>query len=95
MTLRAFSSYGFEVNGKLTLRVAITRVKCFAITGAALDQMARPTLGACNCCFVRFIDKFGMFAFRVVNATNKHTKASPGVIPDLRHMQGKPAPPEL
>ena len=45
MTLRAFSSYGFEVNGKLTLRVAITRVKCFAITGAALDQMARPTLG--------------------------------------------------
>ena len=46
MTLRAFSSYGFEVNGKLTLRVAITRVKCFAITGAALDQMARPTLGA-------------------------------------------------
>ena len=60
MTLRAFSSYGFEVNGKLTLRVAITGVKRFAITGAALDQMARPALGACNCCFVRFIDKFGM-----------------------------------
>lgn len=58
MTLRAFSSYGFEVNGKLTLRVAITGVKRFAITGAALDQMARPALGACNCCFVRFIDKF-------------------------------------
>ena len=40
MTLRTFSSYGFEVNGKLTLRVAITGVKRFAITGAALDQMA-------------------------------------------------------
>ncbi|AKK50114.1 hypothetical protein ECSTECC16502_4057 [Escherichia coli STEC_C165-02] len=51
-------------------------MKRFAITGAALDQMARPALGACNCCFVRFIDKFGMFAFRVVTATNKHTKAS-------------------
>lgn len=94
MTLRAFSGYRFEVNGKLTLRVAITGMKCFAITGAALDQMARPTLRTGNCCFVRFIDKFGMIAFRIVTATNKHTKA-PGVRPDLRRMQGKSAPPEL
>ena len=62
MTLRALSGYWFEVNSKLTLRVAITGVKCFAITGAALDQMARPTLRTGNCC--------------LVTATNKHTKAS-------------------
>lgn len=34
-------------------------------------------VGACNCCFVRFIDKFGMFAFRVVTATNKNIPKRP------------------
>lgn len=37
MIFRVFFSYGFEVNGKLIFRVAIIRVKCFVITGAALD----------------------------------------------------------
>ena len=76
MALRAFSSYGFEVNGKLTLRVAITGVKCFAITGAALNQMARPALGHVIAVSSGLSISSVCSHSGVVTATNKHTKAS-------------------
>ena len=74
MTLRAFSSYGFEVNGKLTLRVAITRVKGFTETGTTLDQMALSALRASDSRLIGFINQLGMFTFRIAATANEHPK---------------------
>ena len=74
MALRTLSGYRFEVNDKLALRIAIAGVESFAITGAALDQMARLALRAGNSGFIGFINELGMLTFWIVAAADKHTK---------------------
>jgi hypothetical protein len=76
VTLRTLSSQRFEVDDKLTLRIAIAGVKSFAITGTPLDQLACPALGANNRRFIWFVDKFSMVTCRVIATPNKHTESS-------------------
>ena len=76
MTLRTLSSQRFEVDDKLTLRIAIAGVKRFAITGTPLDKMTRLALRTDYCCFIRLVDELGVIARRIVTASNKHTESS-------------------
>ena len=74
--MRADSRYRLKIDNELAVRVAIARMESLTITGAALYQLTALTLRAGNCRFIRLINLFRMFTFRVAATSNKHAETS-------------------
>ena len=73
--MRADTRYRFEIDNKLTFRIAIAGMKGFTETRATLDQMPLSALRTGDSGLIGFINQLGMLAFGIATAADKHTKA--------------------
>lgn len=75
VTFRALTRYRSGIDDELAIRITIAGVEGFAVTRPPLDKMSTLALRAANSRFVRLIDQFGVFAGRILTASDKHTEA--------------------
>nr|MXV02402.1 hypothetical protein [Enterobacter sp. ABFQC] len=72
--MRADTRYRFEIDNKLTFRIAIAGMKGLTKTRTALHQLSTLALRTGNSRFIGFINLFCMFTFRIVATANKHAE---------------------
>ena len=70
----ADARYRFEIDNELAFRVAIAGMKGLTKTRATLYQLSALALRTGNSRFIRLINLFRMFTFRVAATSNKHAE---------------------
>jgi len=75
VTFGALARHRSGIDDELAIRITIAGVEGFAVTRTTLDKMPALALRTANSRFIRLIDQFGVFAGRILAASDKHTEA--------------------